>query len=379
MANEETTTLEPTQGADTEAQPYVSIFDEPEEQEQSSAEPGEVEEVAEGGSEHSDEPETVDSEWLPSEQLKVFPAEVIAKYAKRFGYSPEDIAADERLANALSKMINSDIHIAEQKRLAEEAEHAEQEEEPEQELEPTQHTDPVQAQAHREAQINQFVDRVTDPKVAVKFTEDFTKAFEIKDPEARGVAVTKALTRGITNLFPDLISAFIGGKGGYLENAIANYMGQNFEGLGESHAVNARTGVVDSLRLSNPAFSAMPKFGTPEFEAAAAKAAKILPGFENVKFYDARGNELPRIEQFKNKAEAMFRILTQQPGAVANAAKAIETGRKVERESVQRKSLGKLGAGQSKGLAKPLTGNDDLFGAAGEVAISQRLVGKVTS
>jgi len=60
-----------------------------------------------------------DPNWLPDEQQKVFPDDVIAKYGKRYGYTAEEIAADPRIRQALHDKINSDIFIAQQREQAE--------------------------------------------------------------------------------------------------------------------------------------------------------------------------------------------------------------------------------------------------------------------
>jgi len=63
--------------------------------------------------------ETDDPNWLPDEQQKVFPDDVVAKYGKRYGYTAEEIAADPRIRQALHDKINSDIFIAQQREQAE--------------------------------------------------------------------------------------------------------------------------------------------------------------------------------------------------------------------------------------------------------------------
>jgi hypothetical protein len=359
---EETGTVEQSHESATETtQPYVSIFDEPEEVEQSSIETESPETETVEAETVEGETEGEDSNWLPSEQLKVFPQEVIAKYAKRFGYTPEEIAADPRLANALSKMINSDIHIEAQKKAEEEAAADAEAAEPTPE-------EAAQLQTQREQKLTEFVHQITDKSTAVKFTERLAKADSIKDPEQRAVAVTEALTMGMANVFPDLVEAYLAGPGGYLEKAIGNYINANLPGLSESTQQNVRAQTVESIAASNPKYAALGlKFGTPEFMAAALKASKILPGMEDV--------PLP----FAKKVEMMFSLLTNAPGAVATATKALETGRKIERDNAQRKTNATLGAGQSKGLAAKATGNDDLFGAPGEIQISGKLIGKKQS
>ena len=378
MPFNETVEAGPTGETEEVAQPSGSIFDDPELEEQSSVESGEGEEVAQGEADVTSETENEDADWLPEEQLKVFRPEDVARYAKRYGYTQEEIEADPRLARFLHDKINTDIEIANRRKAEEEAEQAEEEETTE-EAEPTRELDPAQAQAHIETELNRVVDQITDPKVAVAFTKRLAEADAIKDPEQRAVAVTKALTFGMSNALRDLLPAYLGGENGWLQRQIESYIEAKMPGLGESHTQASLAQTVDALR-SNPEYTSMPKFGTPEWDAAAQKAAEMMPGMENVKFHDPKtGRELPRMEQFKRKAEIMFRLLTKQPGAVAQATKAIETGKQVERANQQRKTLGKLGAGQSKGLAPKSTGNDDIFGSPGEIQVTQRLVGKAQS
>ena len=63
--------------------------------------------------------ETEDPNWLPDEQQKVFPDDVIAKYGKRYGYTLEQIQANPSLRQLLHDKINSDIFIASQRAEAE--------------------------------------------------------------------------------------------------------------------------------------------------------------------------------------------------------------------------------------------------------------------
>jgi chemotaxis protein histidine kinase CheA len=365
MPNE--TALEPTQSEEAVASTTTSIFDELDEQEQSSTETGEVEEVAEVEAEAEGATEEAeDSDWLPDTQLKEFPAEIVAKYAKRYGYTDEEIAADPRLQKALKDKINSDIEIANRKKAEEAAAAAEEETEAEA-AEPTPE-EAAALQTQREQKLTEFVHQITDKATAIKFTDRLAKADAIKDPEQRSVAVAEALTMGMANVFPDLVDAYLAGPGGYLEQKIKEYVNAHLPGMSETAQSTVRAQTVDRVAASNPKFAALGiKFGTPEFEAAALKASKILPGMEAV--------PLP----FEQKVAMMFNLLTNAPGAVANATALMEKGKQVERESRQRKSAATLGAGHSKGLTKQSTSNDDIFGAPGEVQISGKLIGKKQS
>lgn len=371
---EETGTVEQSQGSETETtQPSTSIFDELDEQEQSSTE--QATEDTEGAETDAVEGETEsdDPNWLPSEQLRVFPPEVIAKYAKRFGYTPEEIGADERLANALSKMINSDIEIANRKKAEEEA--ANQEEEEQEESEPTPKLEPAEAWAQMEGTLNTIVDRITDTAVAKTFVARLAKADAIKDADERAIAVTKTLTFGMANALRDLLPMYLN-DGNWLQNQFQAFMETYAPGLGDSHYQTSLSSTVEAIRASNPKFANIPRFGSREWSEAEIKADAIAPDLKTAKFFDEQGREVSRLERFKRMTEIMFRLATNQPGAVAQAEKAIETGKKVERDNAQRKTNAKLGAGQSKGLAPKSTGNDDLFGAPGEISISGKLIGK---
>ena len=53
-----------------------------------------------------------DPNWLPDDQQKVFPDDVIAKYAKRYGYTRGADSGEPRLRQLLHDKINSDIFLA---------------------------------------------------------------------------------------------------------------------------------------------------------------------------------------------------------------------------------------------------------------------------
>ncbi len=53
-----------------------------------------------------------DPTWLPDEQQKVFTDDAIARYAKRYGYTEEQIEQNPQLRQLLHDKINSDIFLA---------------------------------------------------------------------------------------------------------------------------------------------------------------------------------------------------------------------------------------------------------------------------
>jgi hypothetical protein len=106
---------------------------------------------------------------LPDEQSKVFPEDVLLEFAQNRYPELAKVLADPQLPESTRKNItqvihdklNGDIYI--QKLKDEQGEEAEEIEEAD---EPTAEADPVQLQEHWNQAVNQFVDRVTDPKVA---------------------------------------------------------------------------------------------------------------------------------------------------------------------------------------------------------------------
>src|SRR5438105_868722 len=102
----------------TAEQPVAELQTEPEPQEQ----------PVEQQTEQQEQPEEVEN-WLPSDQDKIFPDEVYARYGQRYNLSPEQ-AADPLVRQLLHDKINSDIFIEQQRQLAEQ--------EPEPIQEPTQ-------------------------------------------------------------------------------------------------------------------------------------------------------------------------------------------------------------------------------------------------
>src|SRR6266849_1837227 len=135
----------PTQDAIAE-----SLLAEPEQQqaEAPEAEQQVDEQVQEQPLEQQQETQQEEVEnWLPTDQDKIFPDDVYARYGERYNLTPEQ-AQDPLIRQLLHDKINSDIFIQQQQQF-------EQEPEPEQQAEPTRE----QPQVSRE-QYFQNLDRV---------------------------------------------------------------------------------------------------------------------------------------------------------------------------------------------------------------------------
>lgn len=322
---------------------------------QSGAETATEEEQAEVEAGEEEEAEGDDADWLPEEQLKEFPPEVIAKYAKRYGYTAEEIAADPRLAKALHDKINSDIEIA--RRAAEQTDEEEQEEQTEEPAEAMPDAKEAFKQFTERAQ--SFTDQITDPEVAEKFITDFTKAFDIKDPRERAVTATKVLTMGMLNVLRDALPAFLGDGEGR-RGLISQLLESQYEGFQDTVRSNSHSRVWAEIVASDPAFESLPAYDTKPNSAwnkAIGEVAELVPGFED---FTIPGKS--KLEVFRKKCEIAARLLSggKTTASVDAANKAVETGRRNAEDSRKRKLLGKLGAGQTKGTIQTRHGSDPL-------------------
>jgi hypothetical protein len=313
---------------------------------------------------------------LPDEQSKVFPENVLQEYADNRYPELAKLLADQSLPEPTRKQVrqilhdklNGDIYIA---KLQEQEET--DEEETEEDVDAKEAPEPTQAltteqrqaqQAQVETTLNAIVDEITDPAIAEGFVKRLADADAIKDPKQRAVAVTKALTYGMANALRDLLPRYLE-DGGWLEKRIGGYINQNFEGFGESYKATTYQTTWEGIRQSNPRFQALPAYGTPEWTAAAQEAAAIIPGFENAIYTDPRtGKPLSQMQNFQKKAEAMANVLARTRGKIVEETlKAVETGKKQQRDAQNRKANAQLGAGKTRGQIASPAGDDPLKAA----------------
>lgn len=355
---DETTVLEPTQGVETADQTgFESVV-----QDSSAEAPGT--EQPTGAQPEGQEESTYQ---LPSTQSKVFPEEAILEFAQNRYPELAKLLNDQTLPEQSRKHIrqvihdklNGDIYIEELKAAGETDEVEEADDVPE----PTQ-ADPAQLQEHWNQAVNQFVDRVTDPKVAQDFTDNFTKAFDIKDPQQRSLAVTKTLSGAAVNLMRHAVPELLFTPGPDGKTLIDRYMETKYEGLPGMVKTNSYGAAWDSLRQSDPKFANVPAYNTPQWNEAIAQVAEMVPGFENAVFTDKNGRVLSPYQNFVEKSKVAIKLMsgrTANPAqVVADAKKAVETGKKVERESTRLKNNATLGAGQSRGQLSSAPGTDAL-------------------
>lgn len=320
-----------------------SLLGEPEEQssvEQPVAEQPETELQEAPTEELQQTQEETADDWLPTEQEKVFPTEVLEKYAPRYGYTAEELQADPRLARLVQDKLNSDIYIRQQQQ------QFEQQEEPEVEAqEPT-----PQPQISREqyfANLDRMIQERTDPQFAKEIHAGFLKAFGVPDAEIAKMPATQAmqfvsvLSRGALNLmntfFPDMMQA-----------QLNQQLTQAFPGFGEMYERSSYAMAWDRVRNSNPSYQTLPAYGSREFSAKLREAATKIPGFDEMQFTDRQGNPLPMMENAMRKYGMLAQIASGQNVDPALLQKAAAAGAKNARRAQVTRQAGQLGSGQSK-------------------------------
>jgi hypothetical protein len=383
----------PTTDGPTE-QTTTSIFDEPETEsaETTGATGPEAETETEGSTvEVEAAPETTEEtadDWLPTDQEKVFPADVLAKFATRYGYSAEELQGDPRIARIVQEKLNSDIYIRQLKEQAETE--PEVVEEAEEEARPTV-AQPQQPPTEQEVQAYlKRLEEYATPKVNSQVAKHFgtqlgttlQQMFVVGkdgkvsiDPEKAGnfgQAAFVAMVNVIDTLTTDPEFA---------SRLVKSGMDASYSGFSDHWQQGAQQRAWEQARGSDPAFKSAPAAGTPEWEAKMGELAQQFPHMATAVYSDPKtGRPYPADKQYRIKSEFALKFLTGQPLTKTESArveKAIETGKKLERQATVQKRSGNLGAGQPKGeFKKALTNNDDIFGAPGEVAMTSKLVGK---
>jgi hypothetical protein len=365
------------QTATADPQQSTSIFDEPEVEEAESIageEPGtsaiEEAESTEGEPAEVVQTDEEDADYLPSEQSKVFPVEELARYGKRYGYTKEEIDADPRLQQALKDKINSDILIKQQKEL--EA----QEEEPTLEEEPVEEPqlDPKELRTQWFKAVDQFVDDTTDPDIANEFAAQLSAVADPKTGKLDPMKVTRTFSRFGINLLNTAAPAILRN---HLQNVLRE-MYPEIDAIMEYQADQMNRPMYQEqwsrVKSSNKEFAELPEYGKPEFRPWAEATAAKIPNFDRMRFVDEKGKPLSKEQTAYAKYNLLAQVGMGQRVTPAIVKQAAETGKRQAAESQRKKLAGNLGAGQSKGqIAARKTGNSDIFGDVGEVAISSRL------
>lgn len=309
--------------------------------------------------------ETAD-DWLPTEQEKEFPLEVLQRYAPRYGYTAEEIAADPRLQVVLKDKLNSDIYV---QQLREETENPNFEETTPEGTEetvadPNTTAQPADAQKEYYQRVDALVSKF-DPKATEELGRNLLSAFgvntDVKKLEAmladpKVDAATKAevqgaialvrnagqvgttLARGAIDLvltsLPEILPAV-------MESIAPGLLGA-YQGWSEVNvARTAWTEVADARGpQGQPLYSNLPQYGTKEFGALTVRAEREL-GLKQ----GALGEMAQR--GFVREAYTMVaQVASGQRVSSRDVSRAVNAGRQQERTQQQRRATGRaLGAG----------------------------------
>lgn len=329
-------------------------------------EPGEVPDAQDG-----EEPiEEAADDWLPTEQEKVFPDEVLAKYATRYNI---DLAkADPQTRQLVIDKINSDIYLKSlQTQQQEEPEEEEEEEGLVAQPEPTQPPPPPITFDQHIQQIQNIVKSKTSPDMANWVYNNFMKAFGVPTNEIQQLAPQQAvpfvetLSVGFVNLLntfaPDLFNAFM-----------PQVLEQQFPQFGEMYQVSSAARSWDSVRNDNQDAN-LPAYGTREYSSAARQIGAEIAGsaarFEAMVFTGKNGQPLSARENLAEKqrmiAERMIQGSQEAPVTPAIVAQAVQTGQKIAQRAAAQRSAGNLGAGKSR--AQIAQKDDDIFTEGTEI------------
>lgn len=335
------------------------------EAEQEVAETPEVEqpqpetEVQEQPQEQEQQPEQETAEdWLPTEQDKVFPDEVIARYAERMGVS-QDLVQEPTVRQLLVNKLNTDIYL---QQLQQEQE---QVAEPEPEPEPTR-TEPQMTREQYFQNLDRVVQERTDPEVAKQFHADFLRAFGVPDAEIAkaGPQQAMAFTHTASKYMLNLMNTFMGDMMGA---QLSQQISQAFPGFGDMYDRSSHALAWDRVRNSDPSFANLPAYGTKDFSKTLRDAASRIPGFDEMQFTDANGKPLPSQQNAERKYAMLAKIASGQSVNPQLLQQAAAAGARNARRAEVRRSAGNLGSGKSttaaggtKGSSKFQT-NDDLF------------------
>jgi hypothetical protein len=295
-------------------------------------------------------PEQEDAEdWLPTDQDKVFPDDVYAKYATRYQLTPEQ-AADPLLRQLLHDKINSDIYLRQQQEQQELAE-----------LQPELEKEPTQPQAEQKAPtfeehmqiLAKWGEAHTDPRVAQAFADQFMKAFgqEGAQPE-----VARALTSTFTTFGLNLIQTA-------LPQVLAPMIESVLPGFSGMYYAQSRANAWDQVRNSSEQFSDLPAYGSKEFMELCARLDGEYPALTEMGLALERssGGQLhgPAAEKFYSTLAKLAAKGNQAPDPQL-LQQAVQTGARNARRAEVRRSNGNLGAGQSKGAISQLADDDPL-------------------
>lgn len=304
-------------------------------------------------------------DWLPTEQEKEFPLEVLQKYAPRYGYTAQEIAADSRLQVVLKDKLNTDIYV---EQMRQDAENQRLEETTPETTEESA-TETAAAVSDPRADYYKRVDALAqkfDPQATEELGRNLLAAFGVNtdvkkleamladpklNPEARQeVQSAVALVRNagqVGNTLAkgaiDLILTSLPEVLPQVMEAIAPGMLGAYQGWAKVNTASRAWQEVAQSRngQGQPVYSNLPSYGTKEFGQLTVRAEQQLGLAKG-----ALGQMAAR--GFIREAYTMVaQVATGQRVSPQAVSRAVSVGRQQERTQQQRRATGRaLGAGQ---------------------------------
>jgi len=351
------------------------------------------------------EEETPD-DWLPTEQEKEFPLDVLVKFGKRYGYTPEEIQADPRLQNTLKDKLNSDIYIAQfnqdEQNIGLEETTPRAEETP---AETTANATPTDPRAAYYQRVDGMISQL-DQKSLNELGTGLLQAFGVNtdvakldqmlanpklSPEQRAeVQGAKALTQNAAKVGQTLARGAVDLILSTLPSVLPEIMEAVAPGLLTDHASYRERSTYASAwqevtskpnpQTGQPIYSNLPTYGTKEFGALVRKAESQLglqPGaLGAMVFRGVDGKPLPAMDQARQAYALVAKVASGQRVAPAVVQRAVSAGRQQERTQQQRRAVGgALGAGQTSRQFEQSEETDPIRDALHEEIVRQNSQG----
>ena len=332
-----------------------SLLGEPEQQvaEQPEAEQQVEEQVQEQPIEQQQEQvEEAAEDWLPTEQDKVFPDEVIARYAERMGVKAE-LLQEPTVRQLLVNKLNTDIFLEQQRQAAEQQQFEEPAAAEQQEA-----TQPQVTQEQHFQNLAMAVRQRTSPEVAKAFHNEFLSIWQLPEaqqPQALAEVTSKYMLNLVNTFLPDMLQA-----------QLAQQLGQAFPGFGDMYDRSSHAMAWDRVRNSDARFANLPAYGTKQFSTTLRAAAARIPGFDDMQFTDQQGRPLAPQQNAERKYAMLAQIASGHNVNPQLLQQAAAAGARNARRADVRRAAGNLGSGQARGGAEQSTSsrfqtNTDIF------------------
>lgn len=288
------------------------------------------------------EPQEEADDWLPSEQEKVFPDDVLLKYAARYNRD-EQWLSDPLNRQLIVDKINTDIYLRQQQSLEETEQVAEQfEPEPE----PTQPAVQPPSQQEYFANLERAIQQRTDPEVAKAFHADFLRAFGVPEAEIAKAPPQQAqqFAQVASKYMLNLVNTFMGDM---LQSQLQTQLDQRYPGFGEMYERSAYAMAWDKVRNSSTEYAALPAYGSKEFSQTLRNAAARIPGFDEMVFTGRDGQPLSPMDNAVRKYSMLAQIASGKNVDPQVMRQAVATGQRQARRAQVTRTAGNLGSGQS--------------------------------